>query len=55
MRIVHKAETESKTEIRKTLLRYESQLLARTKDMERRIEDLEDKLYNAQDENEEYR
>jgi hypothetical protein len=47
MRIVHKAETESKTEIRKTQVRYESQLLARTKDMERRIEDLEDKLNSA--------
>lgn len=55
MRIVHKAETESKTEIRKTQIRYESQLASRASDMERRIEDLEDKLNNAQDENEEYR
>lgn len=55
MRIVHKAETDSKTEIRKSQLRYESQLTTRTRDMERRIEDLEDKLTNTQDENEEYR
>jgi hypothetical protein len=47
MRIVHKAETDSKTEIRKSQLRYESQLVSRTRDMERRIEDLEDKLTNT--------
>jgi len=44
MRIVHKAETESKSEIRKCQIRYESQIVARSRDTERRVEDLEDKL-----------
>jgi vacuolar-type H+-ATPase subunit H len=55
MRIVHKAETDAKTEVRKCQLRYESQLAQRSRDMERRLEDLEDKLNLAQDELEEHR
>ena len=55
MRICHKAETESKTEIRKNQLRYDTQLAQVQKSMERRIEELEDKLNMAQDENEERR
>ena len=47
MRIVHKAETESKSEIRKCQVRYESQIVTRSRDTERRIEDLEDKLVNC--------
>lgn len=47
MRIVHKAETESKSEIRKCQVRYESQIVTRSRDTERKIEDLEDKLVNC--------
>ena len=55
MRICHKAETESKTEIRKNQIRYETQITSRQRDMDRRIEDLEDKLNHSQDEYEESR
>lgn len=36
-------------------MRYESQITARSRDLERRTEDLEDKLSQSQDENEEGR
>ena len=44
MRVIHKTESESKTEVRKIQLRYESQMTQRSRDLERRTEDLEDKL-----------
>jgi hypothetical protein len=55
MRLIHKTESEAKAEVRKTQLKYESQLTTRQRDMERRIEDLEDKLSHSQDESEETR
>jgi len=44
---IHKVETETKQEVKRAHTRFESQLLSRTRDMERRIEDLEDKLNHA--------
>ena len=55
MRVIHKTESESKTEVRKIQLRYESQMSQRSRDLERRTEELEDKLTQSQDENEEAR
>jgi hypothetical protein len=52
---IHKIETESKQEVKRAQTRFESQLLTRTRDMERRIEDVEDKLNHSQDEGEEIR
>ena len=52
---IHKVETETKQEVKRAHTRFESQLLSRTRDMERRIEDLEDKLNHAYDEGEEVR
>jgi hypothetical protein len=55
MRIVHKAETEAKNETRKNAIRFENQLIGARRDADRRVEDLEDKLNQCQDENEELR
>lgn len=44
---IHKVETEAKQEVKRAQTRFESQILTRTRDMERRIEDLEDKLNHA--------
>ena len=55
MRIVHKAETEAKNETRKNAVRFENQLIGARRDADRRVEDLEDKLNQCQDENEELR
>ena len=52
---MHKAESTQKAEVKKCQERYESKLNSRQRDMERRIEDLEDKLNSAQDEAEEMR
>ena len=44
IRMVHKAEADQKSEVKRAQMRFESQLTTRGRDMERRIEELEDKL-----------
>lgn len=44
MRVVHKAETESKNEIRKNAIRHETSVATIRRETDRRVEDLEDKL-----------
>lgn len=47
---MQKAESTQKAEVKKTATIYEQKIQARTRDMEQRVEDLEDKLNAAQDE-----
>ena len=49
---VHKAEAEAKSDVKRAQIRFSSQLTTKAREMERRIEDLEDKLNVCQDENE---
>jgi len=50
IRQVHKAESTQKAEVKKTQVTYEQKLTSRQRDMEKRVEDLEDKLNSTQDE-----
>jgi len=50
IRQVQKAEATQKAEVKKATITYEQKLTARSRDMERRVEDLEDKLNSALDE-----
>lgn len=47
---MQKAESTQKAEVKKTAAIYEQKIQARTRDMDRRVEDLEDKLNATQDE-----
>lgn len=55
VRQVQKAETTQKQEVAKQSQIYESKMQSRQRDMRKAIEDLEDKLSQAQDESDEHR
>jgi TolA-binding protein len=55
IRCVQKTEATQKAEIKKAAVTFEQKLQARSRDMERKVEDLEDKLNSTQDEAEELR
>ena len=53
IRLLHKAETEQKSEVKRAQMRFEQKLTTRAKDSERRMDELEVKLSGAQSELEE--
>jgi len=55
VRQVQKAESTQKQEVAKQSQIYESKMQSRQRDMRKAIEDLEDKLSQAQDESDEHR